>query len=304
MNMERKLIKQGGGGYTIYLPKKWIDLNKLQQGDRIDLEIADNCLIIKNENKDLKKEIDINITTNVETSVRTLITNAYRLGYNVVKVHYADPKILDIIDHVIKTRLLGYEIISSNDDGCVIENITEPSYEHAENIFLKVMYNITLLLDKTEEMLKGKNCYEEVLELERKIQQFDNFVRRATIIERKAETPLLWIFHTELIHAQREIFLLARYLSNTNIKVSKDIKEYFNDVKDIFQLLKEGYLKKDIKLLEQVHDLEKKLVYKEGYLLLSTKKGKEQILVHRITNSIRTFYLASSPLIGLFLWQR
>ena len=43
--MKRKLIKQGGGGgLTIYLPKKWIDENKLEQSNEIEITTIDNTL--------------------------------------------------------------------------------------------------------------------------------------------------------------------------------------------------------------------------------------------------------------------
>lgn len=54
--------------------------------------------------------------------------------------------------------------------------------------------------------------------------------------------------------------------------------------------------KKDIKLIERMHILEKEFVYKKGY---SNLEKDNSIIIHHLLNATRSFYLASSPLIGI-----
>ena len=53
--MKRKLIKQGLGGYTIYLPKKWIDRKGLKEGEEINVVETDAGLVIGSDVKGRKE---------------------------------------------------------------------------------------------------------------------------------------------------------------------------------------------------------------------------------------------------------
>ena len=75
--MKRKLIKQGGGGYTIYLPKKWVDKKGLKEGNQVDVQETETSLIIGSPVKG-KKEISIEITEENRTNIRNILTHIYR----------------------------------------------------------------------------------------------------------------------------------------------------------------------------------------------------------------------------------
>ena len=44
--MKRKIIRQGSGGLTIYLPKKWAEEKGLRIGDEVDLKEAPYGLLV------------------------------------------------------------------------------------------------------------------------------------------------------------------------------------------------------------------------------------------------------------------
>ena len=92
------------------------------------------------------------------------------------------------------------------------------------------------------------------------------------------------------------------YMANNKVKPDKHEAKLIQEAKKIFDTLKEAYDKKDIALLEKVHDLNKEIVYKHCYTAM--EKGDEVIINHNLTCAIRGFYLASSPLIGLFLTKK
>jgi len=283
----------------ISLPSKWVRANNLEKGSEVDLEEKNNELVIgTDEIKKVKKEKEVNLGPLTESSIRTIITNTYRLGYDKIKLNYKDKEIARIIGDVIKHNLIGFEIIKKTSEFCIIENITEPSKEQFESIFSKVFLNIEELFEVSEAMLSGRKEYFRETELN--IQKFDNFCRRIiakyNLLE---EYGLRWMFHSELIHAQRELYHMLCYLEKKNEKVSKDVFNLLNESKKMFEMLKKAYNEKSITDLEDIHSLEKELIYKNGYELL--KKGKNNIVIHHIINSIRFFYLASSPLIGINL---
>ena len=133
-----KLIKQGGGGFTIYLPKKWVDENKLSKGDNLDVTVSGKELIIGPKATNKKSEIETKLTNSSETSIRTLITNVYRTGYDRVKIFFNTEDQFKILQKIIKTRLIGFEVIKKEKDFCIIENITEPSVDQFDNILNKL----------------------------------------------------------------------------------------------------------------------------------------------------------------------
>ena len=132
------------------------------------------------------------------------------------------------------------------------------------------------------------------------IHKYDNFCRR--IIVKKnlfgSKSNLYWTFLSILIHAQREIYHLNKYLDKEKVNFN-DFK-YFDHLKKVFHLLKRGYEEKSFSKLEQIHELEKQVIYKDYYSLI-IKGKKENIILYHITVAIKELYLASSPLIGIIL---
>lgn len=292
--MKRKLVKQGASTMMVSLPSKWIKANNLDKGDEIDLEEKKNSLIINPEAKKKKSETEIQLTGLTESSIRTIITNAYRIGYDKIKVNFADESALPIIQKTLDKNLIGFEIIKRNEKGCEIENITEPSYEQFDNIFSKIFLNIEELFQIASSNLNGEE--HEFEDIERKIQQFDNFCRRVIAkSEIYDRMQLKWAFHTELIHAQRELYHLLRYLEKNKVKADKEAFSLLEDSKNIFQMLEKAYQEKNISLLEKIHEEEKGLIYKKGY---SSIKKSNPIVIHHLMNVIRNLYLATSPLSG------
>ena len=296
--MKRRLVKQGAATMMVSLPSKWIKANKLGKGDEIEIEEKQNSMVVTLESKKSKRQTEINLASLTESSVRTILTNAYRLGYDKINLNFQNKNALEIIQNTIKNNLIGFEIIKRTEKSCEIENITEPSKEQFDNIFSKIFLNIDELFEISENMLQGKK--QEFETTEQKIQQFDNFCRRVIAKNDLYEQyQLRWAFHAELIHAQREIYHMLRCLENSKIKEDKCISLLLTECRKIFEILKQAYKEKNISLLEKIHDLEKEIIYKSGYSALN--KSKNTIVVHHLINSIRGFYLASSPLIGTFI---
>lgn len=296
--MKRKIVKQGAATLMVSLPSKWARQYDVKKGDSLDIEEKQNTLIVSVEATKHKNHIEINVSSLTESSIRTILANVYRLGYDTVKVNYKDSKAFEIIQEVVHNNLLGFEIIRKKDNSCDIENITEPSQEQFDNIFNKIMLNIEELFNLVKLEFNGeKSNYYDV---EQKIQQFDNFCKRViTKYSLFDNYQLRWSFHVELIHAQRELYHMLKYLDKNKVKIDPSILNLLEECRKLFEDLRKAYSEKNIVLLEKIHEAEKKLVYKEGYVLLN--KTKNPVVAHHILSAIRNFYLASSPLIGLFL---
>lgn len=298
--MKRKVVRQGAATLMVSLPSKWTKAVNLRKGDEVDIEESNGNLVISKEAREIKKQATINITHYTESSIRVALWNAYRTGYSRIVVNFADDKQYAIVKDVIKNYIVGFDVTKKEKNSCVIENITEPTEEQFEVIFRKILYNVALLIDITEDRLRNKPGVEDYNEVVLKIHQYDNFCRR--VIAKKnlgTEAYLLWSFLTLLVHGQRELYHLNRFLDKNKFKFTNF--ELFNGLRKIFDLLSEGYIKKDLSKFEKVHDMQKQMIYDEFYSIIQKSKGKENVILYHIAASIRKFYLSASPLVGLLL---
>lgn len=301
--MKRKVVKQGAATLMISLPAKWARENSIEKGSEVEMEQMDDNLVISSKPFDKKSEIAIKLTGMTESAIRTFITNTYRKGFDKIKVSFQNEQQFRILSEVVKTRLVGFDVITREGNSCVVENITEPSSEQFDAVLDKVFMNIDSLFDvslaRFEKETKEMESFEEI---EERIQKYDNFCRR--VISKRGipinNRELLWTFLSLIIHGQREIYFMNRALKE-NFKGSNEIRKILEGAKNMFNLIKRAYKEKNAGLIYEVHDLEKKLVFRESYDLLEKVKGRDAVVVYHIASAIRQFYLANSPLLGLLL---
>jgi phosphate uptake regulator len=299
--MKRRLVKQGEATLMISLPAKWLKERNLEKGSEIDLEESENSLLISSNGVLGKKETEINLTKLSESAIRTLITSTYRLGFDVIKVNFDSEDKYTILKETIKTKLIGFDITQKKETFCIVENITEPSEEQFDNIMEKIIYNIQELLESTKKRMTKEIKDFDYEEIEQRLIQYDNFCRRV-VSKKKApikKSELFWTFISTFMRGQREIYHLNKYLDKEDATISKDTILFFDNCITVFDMLKKSYFKKEISLLEEIHELEEKIINKKMCELF--KKNKDAIIVYYISSSIRNFYLSSSSLIGLLL---
>lgn len=297
--MERKIVQHGPATMMVSLPAKWIKKKGLKKGDSLFVDEKPENLILSLDKKKHKSTTSINLSSLEESSIRTVLTNAYRLGYDKINISFEKKEIFGILNKFVDMTLLGFEITKKTSNSVVIESITEPSLDQFDNIFSKVFMNIEDLFLIGEEILNNKKS-DDFEDIGRKILQLDNFCKRVLVKNSFFENNFLrWAFHSNLIHAIRELHHLYKYLLKNSFKISKSEMELFNDTKDIFLMIKGAYYNQDLKLLEKIHKMEKDLTYKKGYVTL--KKSKNPIIVHHLVTVAKHFYLSSSPLMGMVI---
>jgi hypothetical protein len=224
-----------------------------------------------------------------------MITNAYRADYHRVKVKYKDKKVYSIIKELVDEQLLGYEIIKKEDDYCIIENIASLSETQFDNIFSKLLMNIEETFDYAEQFLNGEKVNFE--KTQDKTKEFDNLCRRIIFREQLPKSELRVDFHSELMHAQRELYLLLVYLNKNKIKQDKVELDLLRECRKTFEMIKEAYYTKSIETLERLIEFEQ-LAYKKAY---SSLEKSNPIIIHHLMNALRGFYLCSSPLTGILI---
>ncbi|MCF7872309.1 AbrB/MazE/SpoVT family DNA-binding domain-containing protein [Candidatus Woesearchaeota archaeon] len=295
--MKRKIIRQGLGGYTVYLPKKWVDKFKLDKGSEVNFDEIGDDLILSANSKKTELEISLTLSHISESSIRTLITNSYRKGFDRIHVNFDSEKQFKILSDVVNSRLIGFDVLRKEKNVCEIESVTEPNADQFDDMLLKFLFNIKQLLVCTKDRIDEKYFFEDIEKIEERIMKYDNFCRR--IISKRSirnkHSELLWAFLTLLNHGQREIYHLNKIIMD--YKLDKQHMELFNLVSKVFEMVFSCYTKKNIELIGRIHELEKKAIYEKGYHLLSGKNSSP--ITYHLMIALREFYQANSPLAGL-----
>lgn len=276
--MKRKVIQLGGSTLVVSLPSKWVKDIGLQPGTEVSVEEVSGKLMIGGDSTTPVRETTINITKDSETSIRVLITNAYRAGYDRITVTFKNQKQFDIMKSIVKTRLVGFEIVVHEKNSCAIENITEPTADQFEKVLRKEFFAIDELI--TELLAKRTSSIEDIEEC---IHRYDNFCKRIIAKEHfgSPKSELLWNFLSLLVHGQRELYHLKPTPADVPI---------LNGLREIIGLLQKGYFDKDSASTEIIHEKYHQL------LELINERNPNRTYLYA---SLRMFYLASSPLAGL-----
>jgi len=299
--MKRKLVRQGASTLMVSLPCDWAKQNNLDKGDEINLDVENNKIVIgTNSLPEKKSELDIDLSAETETAIRTIITNGYRLGYDTLRVRFKSPTQFKIMSNVVTHHLLGFEIIHKEDNFCVIESVAEPSQESVDSIFRKYLYSISELLSIAKNILNGSQEQDALEEMERNIQNYDNFCRRVIFKDGVGNrmASIMWAFQSQILHGQRDIYSMAKHLPRN--KVSGEAKAYFEEIISLFEEIRDAYQKKDVSKAEKIHEKHYSLIYEHGKKLVGRRPG-ESFTIHKMMSSIRSFYLSTSPLIGLLI---
>jgi len=286
--VKRKIIELGHDCMVLSLPKKWIDLNNLKKGDELDVETDETKLILSSSVKLGKKKIDLNIATQEETAVRMLIIGAYRSGYDEINIVYSGD--IHILNRLVDNTMIGFEIISKNNNKFVIGSVAEPDYKNFNNIIEKQFFII-------EEMLSNIQS-EDIPDMAGKVQKYDNFLKRSIskkVLQTKSDIHL-WQFLSLLTKTSRVCYYFNKHIRSHKVKLSAQELKLIAESKELLLSLQKAYLKKDLTLLIEIHHLKSDFVHNR---LFSSMKKLNPVNIHFIIQIADTVYYATSPLAGI-----
>ncbi len=302
--MERTLVRQGKATLMVSIPSNWAMINGLKKGSSVRLEPQEGRLVISPAKKPERKKTEISLGSRTESTIRTLITNAYRCGYDIIKVSYANEKMFETLHHIVKTRLIGFDVTRKGEGWCIVEIITEPSERQFENILEKFFLSVKTLVKTTEKRCRNPEAisFNEIEATQERIQSYDNFCRRIMNKQEQLDgkKQFCWAFLALMIHGERELYHANKVLKR-GVKIGKECDELLAGIRDLVESLEKAYKKKDITVIERIHKQEKELIYTKGYSLLRKKSGEGAIVLYHLLASIRQFYQANSPLTGMII---
>ena len=302
--MKRKVVQNGPLTLGISLPIKWIKLHGIKKGDDVELEEQEKKLLInpsKSAKKD-KKATNFTIDTNYKQYIKLIITNAYRIGYDVINISFKTQKQFNLIKDVVSTHLIGYEITEKKKDYCKIESITEPPEDKVETLINRMFHIIKDSSGMIAEYLtKGINPDLRYIESQtNKIDQYTFFCKRTiskTDFEEKSY--FRWILLLHLLWIQHDYNRLISYVIHKKVKSRKEFIAVFDKVDKYFESFVEAFIKKDIQAFSRINEKGESILYKDCYSLF--ENNKEGASLYHLADIVRNVYLASVPAIGIFM---
>ncbi|HHE36209.1 MAG TPA: AbrB/MazE/SpoVT family DNA-binding domain-containing protein [Candidatus Woesearchaeota archaeon] len=299
--MKRKVIKQGSGGFTVYLPKKWADKKGLKPGDQIDIKEKGTALILDTEVKE-KKQISIRITEENKADLKNILTHLYRRGFDTITITNTSKELQDEIKKITNNMLLGFEVTGIEQNTCGIENISEPAGEKYDVMLRRIF----LIIRETQRIIsndfkKSKfNSLKELREFRDQQDKFILFCRRILTKERfEIENPSLdWELLTFLMHIEHNYYYLYLYASKHKPIKEKKIIDLLDKLEEYFQLCYNAYYKKDIKYIHKINQLKEEYQFGKCYKYLEQARGQEAVILSHIRELFRLIQIGTSPILS------
>jgi hypothetical protein len=245
--MKRKLIKQGGGGYTVYLPKKWIDSRKLKAGDEISIEARGKKLVIDTEVHPEQRAISIVVK---DTSVlRSIVGVAYRAGYNRITLNLEKKANISEIQDMLNF-FTGLEIEDFTDNKVVLRCITSASAEQYDFFVKKIFLTNKLMIDEIVGFLDGnKFNFQNIDEMRKNNLKAREYCMRAINMQKISEKGACdeYTFIHILEKMSGTLWHMGQYISKNKLQKSDAVKKELLFIKDILDKSYHVYLKKDFR---------------------------------------------------------
>jgi len=298
--MQRKLIKQGAG-LTIYLPKKWLDKNKLNKGDNIEIKEIENRITITNEKINFKQSAVINIENMDRNAfIKTIVSHYERGCYEIIikktKKTLYDPwkdkeTPLEKEIEFLTNRLVGFEIISIQKDKITIKDISMSSAKEFDNVLRRIFLLILEYQKTIKENIDNNSKIESSEEYHDNITKLISFcIRLLNISQEKTVTEKINL-HTILTFLDKITdqlrYLATHYNKQTIIgdkKIIFELMQYFRDYYNLFY-------KYDLEIINKL-DIERKKIKS------LTLKNKDSIILE-FTNILEYIQGLIKPTISL-----
>lgn len=278
--MRRRLIKQGQGGLTMTLPISWVRKYNLTPGTEVELQDTEAGLLVSTEKGKTKREITIIVGKENKSRLRTIISSAYRRGYDVITLKSSEKLSLIKINEVVDS-LIGFIITEQDEKKAILQNVMKDDFESVESVINKFFQTIKYLQSVVLELSKkNKGELKEILELKSSVLKLRDYCQRMINLNQYGQDRA-FEYHALILLAEKYSANLVEVIQIKNNKTNKvnfEIKQ-IEEISSAYVDLYNSWLKKDLatalKLNGQVSILRKKL-------FVETKNNLTAVLVDNL----------------------
>ncbi len=308
----RRLQLTGGSTYTVSLPKVWVDELQLKKNSEIVLVKNLNesiTLFHEEQNKKTHAVASIGIKDSVE-SVRRKIIAMYLSGYKTLEIKTKGIEISSThrraIRDLVRTTLMGTEIIEANSEKIVLQVLTQLA-QLSFDVALKRMYiTATNMHQDAMEVLKELDLEhaEEVIKMDDEVDRFSLYLLRnlnlslenvQVLLDSGLEKPSDCLGYRTVVKCVERIAdhagLVAKkvkYLdSPIDKKILNEIEQISNESLTVFENSITALSKRDYEMAEKVASSVTQVIEKEKKLMDSLKPDVNTAIIKLILEDIR-----------------
>lgn len=296
--MKRKIIQIAESTQLVSLPRKWAVLHNLKKGDEVEV-VENGDSVIINSNKEAKPETTRLDLTKIERLAERYLIAAYRSGYDEVEVVYEDPSMLQRLQQLASSILMGFEIVNQSEHMCVFRNISSTLSSEFDNVLRRVFFITLALAKSTYEALDQKN-YERLREgfaLETTNNKFTLFCQRLLNKEgggshRRTNFLFLTVYQLEKI-ADHYKYICERVLKSKPKRIRPDILKLFEEVNKLLQGYYEFFYKFDAAQAEDLARTYARIESLGERTFTSAPSSEDEVVYDLLSIAQLTFNLVS-----------
>ncbi|MDP2750181.1 MAG: hypothetical protein Q8O89_05090 [Nanoarchaeota archaeon] len=187
--MNRKIVNQRNGSFTITLPIEWIRANNLQAGDEIVASQRDKALVLRHAGGKTDKVVEIKINTPNLNLIKHRILSSYLSGATEVNLYLNFTELQDInkrkvdINQFVRgyaNSLHSFSVVEQKDNHFRIIEVSASSNNGFDSMLQQAFNSLLLMGEQSLSALKKGNVKEiEDLNFKyRDVKRFTNYCIR------------------------------------------------------------------------------------------------------------------------------
>ncbi|MBT4257801.1 AbrB/MazE/SpoVT family DNA-binding domain-containing protein [archaeon] len=269
--MKRKVVSQGPSSMMVSLPIKWVKEFGIKKGDEVDISEVGQELLISSNKRKTGNKIIINLESDNPLYVYRHLQAVYVNGYDEVEFKYSSTKIANILQEYTTGSFIGFELISQDNESCIIKSLSTEKEEEFEIILKRVFQGILQMDELFYNFLRKKNnSIDLILNLE-KINNRQTMYLQRIISKGKVGGEFLYAMSIFLEKLANEYKFIIHNNAH-NEKVGKKILKYYSRLHNQMENIYDVFTNYDSKavakiVLEDIRVEEFRVLFKENYYL-------------------------------------
>jgi phosphate uptake regulator len=296
-NMRRKVIQLSVKTLVVSLPTDWAVQNNIKKGGEVEVAEKGDRLVISSANDASELMKIVLVVDDRKVFDKRYIGDLYIKGYDEIKVVFKNSEVLD---EVKKVDLLGYEVVETGTNYCVIKNVLSALESEFDTMLRKCFLLSKEMALSICQYLGGKNInLKDIRALEAENGRASVFCLR--VLNKNgykdgAKTTFNYVIARE-IEAICDIFKYIIDDLSEGGRVSKDAKEYYCDACQFFISFYEIFYKYEPEKFKRFYSIRKELINRGRGLI--KKGGLSGDIAHHSLNLVVATYNICGPFLTM-----
>jgi len=254
--MKRKLIQLSPSTSVVSLPKQWINKNKLKKGIELNLEEADNKIIISTNSSKTNKEVELNISNLSNDLIWAYVDAAYIAGYDSITLITKNQNQSNLMTTVVR-YFPGLIIFEQRKNKVQFKDITNDSQEDIDKILARIFnMNIDMISDSLDAI--KNNEWELLSKIKKRDYTINSYISYCLRQLNKfnyiqfSKTGLMNTYIKLIEMFSDKLAALFVFIGNNKIKIDNKI---ILKILDIYNLIRKTHFNYSQNLLSELDSL-------------------------------------------------